>query len=62
MNLISRLINRSGLRISHFKVFSSDLLSGYSSFRDNKKKHENLDNIHELDPFDNRTDPLNHIP
>ena len=25
MNLISRLINRSGLRISHSKVFSSEL-------------------------------------
>ena len=31
MNLISRLINRSGLRIPHSKVFSSVLITEYTS-------------------------------
>ncbi len=36
MNLISRLINKSGLRISHSKVFSSGFIGGYPIFQSGK--------------------------
>ena len=48
MNLISRLINRSGLRISHSKVFSSEWIQVFCleiSEVQLQEMRENLDNI-----------------
>ena len=48
MNLISRLINRSGLRISHSKVFSSEWIQVFCleiSEEQLQEMRENLDNI-----------------